>query len=90
MGEVISLQERIDQRAAEEHARALVLFECASILARRRHPGLLKLVEQAFTREELQERTRALLLPRRMRQAEKYSRGAQKSPPVAQSSLERK
>jgi hypothetical protein len=72
MGDVISLQERREKRSLEEHARALVLFECAAILARRRHSALLRVVEDAFTPEEIEDRVQATMTPRRMVGTERY------------------
>lgn len=69
MSEVISLSERRERRVAEEHARALVLFECASQLARQSHPGLLSLIEESFGSSWVEERVRDTLTPQRMESA---------------------
>ena len=66
MGDVISLGARREQRDAEQHARALVLFECAVNLARQEDPGLLRLVEQTFGATWLEDRVRATSAPRRI------------------------
>lgn len=65
MGTVVSLQERREQQAVQDHARALVLFECAAILARRRHPALMQLIEESFGREEIEQRIKATVSPQR-------------------------
>lgn len=69
MSEVISLAERRQKRSAEEHARALVIFECAAALARQAHPGLLRLIEQSYGHEWLATRVQETLTPRRRRDA---------------------
>jgi hypothetical protein len=48
MGNVVALSNYRNRRAAEEHVRALVLFECAAHLARQNHAGLNALVDEVF------------------------------------------
>lgn len=69
MADIVSLQEVRDRRNAEEHARALVVFECAAALARQNHPQLLQLIEQAFGAGWVDERVRETLTPRRQTDA---------------------
>lgn len=84
MGKLISLQERRDAVVAEEHARALVLFECAAILARRRDSGLMHLVNEAFGADEIERRIQATLSPRRRDEVDLHpgqiGRKSQKAP----------
>jgi hypothetical protein len=63
MAELISLAERRERRAAEEHARALVIFECAAALARQNHAGLLDLIQLAYGPQWVEERVRETLAP---------------------------
>jgi len=61
MGEVVSLAAVRNRRAAEEHVRALLLFECASTLARREDPELLALVTRRFGPDWFEARVAASL-----------------------------
>lgn len=63
--DVIDLERVRERRVAEKHARALVLFECAATLARRQHPGLMKLIDESFGREWFEDRVRETATPRR-------------------------
>lgn len=74
MGAVISLHERKERLVAEEHARALVLFECAAHLARTAHPGLVDLINEAFGPEFIEERVRNATTPRLMTDAPQMPR----------------
>lgn len=65
MGEVVSLSVVRDRREAAEHARALLLHECATRLARDEHPELLGLIERTFGAGWLEERVREAALPRK-------------------------
>lgn len=65
MGEVVDLQERRERKHAEDHARALILFECASILARREHPGLVRLINEVFGEAEIELRVKATAIPKK-------------------------
>lgn len=68
MADVISLEQRRQRRIAEEHARALVMFECAAALARQAHPALMQLIEQSYGREWIDQRVKETLTPRRRRE----------------------
>lgn len=65
MSEVISLSDVRERRVAEQHARALVMFECAASLARQAHPALMQLIEQSFGTEWINARVRETVTPRR-------------------------
>lgn len=56
MSNVISLHAYRERQLAEEHAKALVVFECAAILARRGDPALIALVEEVFGSDFVDER----------------------------------
>lgn len=56
MSNVINLHAYREKQLAQGHAKALVLFECAAILARRGDPALIALVEEAFGPGFLDER----------------------------------
>lgn len=73
MADVISLAERRQKRTAEEHARALVMFECAAALARQSHPALLQLIEQSYGREWIEQRVKETLTPRKRREPSESS-----------------
>ena len=75
MDNVISLRNFRERNETEKHARALVLFECAADLARREHLGLLKLVEQIYGSDWVEDRVRATVSPRRVDNAPRHVRG---------------
>lgn len=56
MSNVVCLQAHRDRLEAEAHARALVLYECAALLARRSDPGLIALIEESFGADFLAKR----------------------------------
>ncbi len=74
MADVVSLAEVRQRREAEEHARALVLFECAAALARQSHPGLLRVIEEAYGTDWIAARVRETLTPRRQTDAPVHAR----------------
>ena len=64
MSNIVSLQAVREQRERQkeqqerrQHAEALVLFECAALLARKQHPELIAVVEKAFGPGFLAKRT---------------------------------
>jgi hypothetical protein len=72
MGDVVSLGERRERQLAEQHARALVMFECAANLARQAHPGLVELIREQFGDNWVEERVQATVSPRRVSDAPRY------------------
>ena len=74
MAQVISLEERRERQMAEAHARAMVLFECATQLARQAHPGLMSLIDQSYGPGWVEDRVRDTITPRRMDSAEQHVR----------------
>ncbi len=78
MADVVSLVEVRQRRETEEHARALVLFECAASLARQQHPGLLALVDEAFGSEWVEARVQETLTPKRQDDAPLFVRSDRK------------
>lgn len=65
MGNVVSLQAHREKRLAQDHAEALVLFECAAALARRGDASLIALVKEAFGADYLEQRVTETLQPTR-------------------------
>lgn len=63
MSNVINLHAYREKQLAQGHAKALVVFECAAILARRGDPALIALVEEAFGSDFLNERVTESLSP---------------------------
>lgn len=56
MSNVVCLQAHRERLEAEAHAKALILFECATILARRSDPALIALIEESFGADFLAKR----------------------------------
>ena len=65
MGDVVSLSAHREKQLAREHARGLVLFECAAALARRGDPALVALIEETFGADFLDQRVSETLRPHR-------------------------
>lgn len=63
MSNVVNLNAYREKQLAHDHAKALVVFECAVILARRGDPALIALVEEAFGTDFLDERIVESLSP---------------------------
>lgn len=74
LADIISLKDRRERQQASEHARALVLHECAAQLARQAHPGLLKLIAENFGADFIESRVRDTITPRRVENAPQYAR----------------
>lgn len=63
MGNVVSLKAHREKRLAQDHAQALVLYECAAALARRGDAALIALVKEAFGADYLERRVNESLTP---------------------------
>jgi hypothetical protein len=79
MAAVISLEARRRRKVDEEHARGIILFECAATLARRKHPALLKLIEESFGTQWLEDRIQETLKPHPRTDAARLPRRKQKA-----------
>jgi hypothetical protein len=73
MGNVVDLRQRREQKAAEEHSRALVVFEYAALLARQRNPALLRLIDDVFGAGEVERRVQDTLAPREVTTAQSFA-----------------
>lgn len=72
MPNVISIREVRERREAEEHAEALVLYECATTLARQNNPALRRVIDEVFGKTFVDERVREAVEPRVRNEAPKH------------------